>query len=65
MYVMTHIMHFVKSFSLVIVLGILMYEKFYLSIYLSVIKVESDSEKNSGISKSINGRSRNGDKRQR
>ena len=34
MYVMTHIMYFVKSFSLVIVLGILMYEKLYLSIYL-------------------------------
>ena len=29
-------MYFVKSFSLVIVLGILMYEKLYLSIYLSI-----------------------------
>ena len=37
MYVMTHIMYFVKSFSLVIVLGILMYEKLYFSIYRYII----------------------------
>ena len=34
MYVMTHIMYFVISFSLVTVLGILMYEYIYLSIYV-------------------------------